>query len=128
LPLLAQIEAQRNRQEQELRKMESQIDAVRNYTQQQQEVLGKQTQEHQQQEQAIRTAEAQQQDRIRVVAELLGQISAQEKLLRPVQDIVDTLRPQLEAAIQDLGVMSNGNNSSQVLTDLQSVIQSLVSS
>ncbi|MBD2315858.1 pilus motility taxis protein HmpF [Phormidium tenue] len=128
LPLLAQIEAQRNRQEQELRKMESQIDAVRNYTQQQQEVLGKQTQEHQQQEQAIRTAEAQQQDRIRVVAELLGQISAQEKLLRPVQDIVDTLRPQLEAAIQDLGVMSNGNNSSQVLTDLQLVIQSLVSS
>ena len=128
LPLLAQIEAQKNRQEQELRKMESQIEAVRNYTQQQQEVLGKQTQEHQQQEQAIRTAESQQQDRIRVVAELLGQISAQEQLLRPVQDIVDTLRPQLEAAIQDLGVMSNGNNSSQVLTDLQSVIQSLVSS
>jgi len=128
LPLLAQIEAQKNRQEQELRKMESQIEAVRNYTQQQQEVLGKQTQEHQQQEQAIRTAEAQQQDRIRVVAELLGQISAQEQLLRPVQDIVDTLRPQLEAAVQDLGVMSNGNNSSQVLTDLQSVIQSLVSS
>jgi chromosome segregation ATPase len=128
LPLLAQIEAQKNRQEQELRKMESQIEAVRNYTQQQQEVLGKQTQEHQQQEQAIRTAEAQQQDRIRVVAELLGQISAQEQLLRPVQDIVDTLRPQLEAAIQDLGVMANGNNSSQVLTDLQSVIQSLVSS
>ncbi|OYQ62297.1 hypothetical protein B9G53_23000 [Pseudanabaena sp. SR411] len=128
LPLLAQIEAQKNRQEQELRKMESQIEAVRNYTQQQQEVLGKQTQEHQQQEQAIRTAESQQQDRIRVVAELLGQISAQEQLLRPVQDIVDTLRPQLEAAVQDLGVMSNGNNSSQVLTDLQSVIQSLVSS
>ncbi len=128
LPLLAQIEAQKNRQEQELRKMESQIEAVRNYTQQQQEVLGKQNQEHQQQEQAIRTAESQQQDRIRVVAELLGQISAQEQLLRPVQDIVDTLRPQLEAAVQDLGVMSNGNNSSQILADLQSVIQSLVSS
>ncbi len=128
LPLLSQIEAQKNRQEQELRKMESQIEAVRNYTQQQQEVLSKQTQEHLQQEQAIRTAEVQQQDRIKVLAELLGQIIAQEQLLRPVQDIVDTLRPQLESAIQDLGVMSNGNNSSQVLTDLQSVIQSLVSS
>lgn len=128
LPLLSQIEAQKNRQEQELRKMESQVEAVRNYTQQQQEVLSKQTQEHLQQEQAIRTAEVQQQDRIKVLAELLGQIIAQEQLLRPVQDIVDTLRPQLESAIQDLGVMSNGNNSSQVLTDLQSVIQSLVSS
>ncbi len=128
LPLLSQIEAQKNRQEQELRKMESQIEAVRNYTQQQQDVLAKQTQDHQQQEQSIRAAEAQQQDQIRVVADLLGQISAQEQLLRPVQDIVDTLRPQLEAAVQDLGVMSNGNNSSQILTDLQGVIQSLVSS
>jgi len=128
LPLLAQIEAQKNRQEQELRKMESQIETVRVYTQQQQEVLAKQTQEHQQQEQSIRTAEAQQQDRVRVVADLLGQISSQEQLLRPVQDIVDTLRPQLEAAAQDLGAMSNGNNSSQILTDLQSVIQSLVAS
>jgi chromosome segregation ATPase len=128
LPLLSQIEAQKNRQEQELRKMESQIEAVRNYTQQQQDVLAKQTQEHQQQEQSIRAAEAQQQDQIRVVAELLGQISAQDQLLRPVQDIVDTLRPQLEAAVQDLGAMSNGNSSSQILSDLQSVIQSLVSS
>jgi len=128
LPLLTQIESQKNRQEQELRKMESQIEAVRNYTQQQQEMLGKQNQEHLQQEQVIRAAESQQQDRIRVVAELSGQISAQEHILRPVQDIVDTLRPQLEAAVQDLGVMSNGSSSSQVLTDLQSVIQSLVSS
>jgi chromosome segregation ATPase len=128
LPLLTQIESQKNRQEQELRKMESQIDAVRNYTQQQQDILAKQTQEHQQQEQSIRSAESLQQDQIRVVAELLGQISAQEQLLRPVQDIVDTLRPQLEAAVQDLGVMSNGNSSSQILTELQSIIQSLVSS
>ena len=126
LPLLSQIEAQKNNQEQELRKMESQIDAVRNYTQQQQEMLSKQSNEHQQQEQVIRAAEVQQQERIRTVAGLLGQISAQEQLLRPVQDIVDTLRPQLEAAMQNLGAMTNGNNSSQILKDLQSVVQDLV--
>ncbi|MFM7885656.1 MAG: hypothetical protein ACKPCM_02960, partial [Pseudanabaena sp.] len=60
------------------------------------------------------------------MAELLGQISAQEQLLRPVQDIVDTLRPQLESAALELGVIENGSNSSQVLADLQSVIQDLV--
>ncbi|WP_271254029.1 pilus motility taxis protein HmpF [Pseudanabaena sp. Chao 1811] len=128
MPLLSQIESQKNRQEQDLRKMESQIEAVRNYTQQQQEMLAKQTQEHLQQEQAIRTAELQQQERIKTVAELLGQIIAQEQLLRPVQDIVDTLRPQLEAAVQDLSSGSNGSNSSQVLADLQSIIQNLVTS
>ena len=126
LPLLSQIESQKNRQEQELRKMESQIEAVRNYTQQQQEMLSKQTQEHLQQEQTIRTGETQLQERIRIVAELLGQISAQEQLLRPVQDMVDTLRPQLEAAVKDLGSMSSDGNSSQALADLQSVIQNLV--
>ena len=126
LPLLSQIEAQKNRQDQELRKMESQIEAVRNYTQQQQEMLSRQTQEHLQQEQVIRASETQQQERIRMVAELLGQISAQEQLLRPVQDIVDALRPQLEGAVQDLGAMSNDSNSSQILADLQSVIQNLV--
>ncbi|NUN64259.1 hypothetical protein HCU40_05735 [Pseudanabaena biceps] len=126
MPLLSQIESQKNRQEQELRKMESQIEAVRNYTQQQQELLSKQTQDHLQQEQAIRNVESQCQERSKIFAELLGQISAQEQLLRPVQDIVDTLRPQLEAASQDLGGMSNTNNSSQVLEDLQSIIQSLV--
>jgi ribosome assembly protein YihI (activator of Der GTPase) len=126
LPLLLQIESQKNNQEQELRKMESQIDAVRNYTHQQQEMLSKQSHEHQQQEQVIRTAEVQQQERIKIVAGLLGQISAQEQLLRPVQDIVDTMRPQLEAAMQDLGAMTNGNNSSKILNDLQSIIQNLV--
>ena len=128
LPLLSLIEAQKNRQEQELRKMESQNDAVRNYSQQQQEMLTRQTNEQQQQDQEIRAIEAEQQELIKIVAGLLGQINAQEELLRPVQDIVDTLRPQLEAAVQDLGVMSNGNNSSQILTDLQSVIQDLVAS
>jgi len=128
MPLLAQIDAQRNRQEQELRKMEGQIEAVRNYTQQQQDALSKQAQDHLQQEQAIRTTESQHQDKIRTVAELLGQISAQEQLLRPVQDIVDVLRPQLEAAVQDLGSSSNTNNSSQALTDLQSLVQNLVAS
>jgi len=37
------------------------------------------------------------------------------------------LRPQLEAATQELGHMSNGNSSSQLLADLQSTVQSLVS-
>jgi chromosome segregation ATPase len=128
LPLLSQIESQKNHQDQELRKMENQIDAVRNYTHQQQEMLSKQSQDHQQQDQAIRVAETQLQEKIRVVAGLLGQISAQEQLLRPVQDIVDTLRPQLEAAMQDLGAMSNGNSSLQILKDLQSVVQDLVAS
>jgi hypothetical protein len=124
LPLLSQIEAQKNRQEQELRKMESQIDAVRNYTQQQQEMLAKQAQEHLQQEQVIKTAEVQHYDRIKVVAEMTGQIVAQEQLLRPVQDIVDAIRPQLESAKQQSG--DSVGNISKVIADLQATLSALV--
>jgi predicted nucleic acid-binding Zn-ribbon protein len=124
LPLLSQIEAQKNRQEQELRKMESQIDAVRNYTQQQQEMLAKQAQEHLQQEQVIKTAEVQHYDRLKVVAEMTGQIVAQEQLLRPVQDIVDAIRPQLESAKQQSG--DSVGNISKVIADLQATLSALV--
>ncbi|MBD2189447.1 pilus motility taxis protein HmpF [Pseudanabaena mucicola] len=126
LPLLSQVKKHKTRQEEELRKMESQIEAVRGYTQQQQEVLERQTQEHLQQEQEIIAAEARQQAQIRTVAELLGQIGAQEKLLRPVQDIVDTLRPQLEESLQDLGNVSDTNDSSQVIIELKTAIHQLV--
>ncbi|MDX2256696.1 MAG: pilus motility taxis protein HmpF [Pseudanabaenaceae cyanobacterium bins.39] len=123
LPLLAQIESQKNRQEQDLRKMEGQIEAVRNYTMQQQEMLAKQAQDHAQQEQLIKTAELQHYDRIKLVAEMFGQIKAQEQILRPVQDIVDTLRPQLESVMQDFG----SGDPSQTLTELQATISAIVS-
>lgn len=126
LPLLSQVKKHKTRQEEELRKMEAQIEAVRGYTQQQQEVLERQTQEHLQQEQEIIAAEERQQAQIKTVAELLGQISAQEKLLRPVQDIVDTLRPQLEESLQDLGNVSDNSDSSQVIIELKTAIHQLV--
>jgi chromosome segregation ATPase len=126
LPLLSQVKKHKTRQEEELRKMESQIEAVRGYTQQQQDVLERQTQEHLQQEQEIIAAEESQQAQIRTVGDLLGQISAQEKLLRPVQDIVDTLRPQLEESLQDLGNVSDTNDSSQVIIELKTAIHQLV--
>ncbi len=125
LPLLTQIEAQKNHQEQDLRKMEGQIEAVRNYTQQQQEMLAKQTQEHLQQEQVIRTAEVQYQDRLKVVAELAGQIHAQEQMLQPVQDVIDTLRPQLESAALEIGNLSEGGQTGKVVADLQEAIRGL---
>ncbi len=66
VPLLSQIEAQKVRHEQELKKMEGQIDAVKNYMQQQQDLLSRQLQEHQQQQQEIQAAEEQINDRLRL--------------------------------------------------------------
>lgn len=126
IPLLSQVEAQKVRHEQELKKMEGQIDAVRNYMQQQQDLLTRQLQEHQQQQQEIQSAEEQLQDRLRLCAELIGQVRAQEQLLRPAQDVLDTLRPQLEKMLAQANGANGSGNANELVAQLQKAIQELV--
>jgi hypothetical protein len=46
--------------------------------------------------------------------------------LRPVQDIVDTLRPQLETAIKQLENSKSAQEQQQVLNNLQKAIAGLM--
>jgi len=125
-PLLIQIEAQKSTLERSLQKIESQIEAVRGIVQNQQELVGHQTNEHQQNYQEIQTLELQLQERIRVISELKGQLTVQEKLLRPVQDIVDTLRQQLETASNDLNQVQSGQDQHRLVTELQQKVEQLI--
>jgi chromosome segregation ATPase len=127
IPLLIQMETQKTRQEKSLQKMESQIEAVRGIVQQQQDLVNRQTVEHQQHYQEIETLETQLHERIRVVAELKGQLSIQEQILRPVQDVVDTLRQHLETAISDLNLVQPGQEQQKLVTELQQSIEALIS-
>ncbi|NJK33682.1 MAG: hypothetical protein HC919_01335 [Oscillatoriales cyanobacterium SM2_2_1] len=123
LPLLQQIDAQRSHQRQELEKMEQQIDAVRNYIQQQQDSLNRQIQDHQAQHQELQSTELSVRDLQAFVAELSGKVAIQEQLLRPVQDIVDVIRPKLE-------FLSNGSSTSSshdhLVQELRSIISAMV--
>jgi len=125
-PLLIQIEAQKTTLEKSVQKIESQIEAVRGIVQNQQELVGRQTNEHQQNYQEIQTLELQLQERIRVISELKGQLTVQEKLLRPVQDIVDTLRQQLETASTDLNQAQSGQDQHRLVTELQQKVEQLI--
>jgi chromosome segregation ATPase len=126
IPLLGQIELQKQRQEKELQKIESQIETVRGIVQQQQEFMARQSSEHQQSYQEIQAMEKQIQERIRETAELWGKVNNLEQILRPVQDIVDTLRPQLETAIKQLENSKSAQEQQQVLNNLQKAIAGLM--
>jgi chromosome segregation ATPase len=123
IPLLQQIDAQRSHQKQELEKMEQQIDAVRNYIQQQQDSLNRQLQEHQTQQQELKNSEAALLQLQSFTAELGGKVLTQEHLLRPVQDIIDALRPKLE-------FLANGaptsSSSTHLVQELRTVLSSMV--
>jgi chromosome segregation ATPase len=126
IPLLSQIELQKQRQEKELQKIESQIETVRGIVQQQQEFLARQTNEHQQNYQEIETIEGQIQERIKTTSELWGKVNSIEQILRPVQDIVDALRPQLENAIKQLEKAQSSQEQQQLLGGLQKAIAALM--
>ncbi|MEE3716075.1 pilus motility taxis protein HmpF [Tumidithrix elongata RA019] len=127
LPLLVQVETQKTRQEQEIQKMETQIEAVKSYTQQQQELLSRQTHEHQQLQQEIQQAFDQLQEQMLVTGELLGKVNTQEKILRPVQDVMDLVRPQLEAVANALNTSDPAADPIALATELQNAIASLMS-
>ncbi|CAN1209831.1 Chromosome partition protein Smc [Tumidithrix helvetica PCC 7403] len=127
LPLLVQVETQKTRQEQEIQKMENQIETVKNYTQQQQELLSRQTHEHQQLQHEIQQAFDQLQEQMLVTGELLGKVNTQEKILRPVQDVMDLVRPQLEAVANVLNTSDPAADPIALATELQNAIASLMS-
>lgn len=126
IPILTQIESQKQQQTKELQKIEGQIEVVRGIVQQQQELVSRQTTEHQQHYQEIQAMEAKVQERIRVAAELAGQVYTQEQILQPVQDVMDALRSHLEVAANQINQGVSGQEQQKIIAELQQVVNSLM--
>jgi chromosome segregation ATPase len=126
LPLVTQIEAYKQQYEQELDRLESQLAAAKDIFHQQENLVGRLKAEHQQNYQEIQTLEVQLQEKVRAFGELIGKVSLQEDILRPVQDIVDTLRANLEAATSQQGSNQSVQEQQQLVEALQNTINSLI--
>jgi chromosome segregation ATPase len=126
LPLVTQIEASKQQYEQELNQLDNQVSATKDTLHQQENLVGRLKAEHQQNHQEIQTLEAQLQEKVRAIGELVGKISLQEDILRPVQDIVDTLRTSLEAATNQQGSPQSAQEQQQLIEALQNTINSLI--
>jgi chromosome segregation ATPase len=122
VPLVTQIEASKQQYEQELNQLENQVATAKDKFQQQEILVVRLKAEHQQSFQDIQTLEAQIQEKARAVGELVGKVSLQEDVLRPVQDIVDTLRTSLEGA----GSSQSEHEQQQLIESLQNTINSLI--
>ncbi len=126
VPLVAQIETNKQQYEQELNQLESQVAAAKDIFHQQENLISRLKAEHQQNYQEIQTLEAQLQEKVRVTAELTGKIAAQEDILRPVQDTIDALRVSLEAMANELRSTQTDQEQQQLVADLQNTINSLI--
>lgn len=126
LPLVEQIAANKHQQEQDMQKVESQLAATKEGIYRQEDLVNRLKAEQQQNYQEIQALEVQLQEKIRVTAELVGRVASHEAILRPVQDIVDTLRTSLETAVSQLQSGQSAQEQQQLVEALQNTIDSLI--
>lgn len=126
MPLVEQIEANRQNQEQELKKVESKLATARDVLRQQEDLVNRMRNGHQQNYQEIQTLEMQLQEKIRLTADLVGRVAAQQDILRPVQDVVDALRGNLENIVNQSGSSESVQEQQQLVEDLQNTIDRLI--
>jgi chromosome segregation ATPase len=122
LPILAAVEAEKLAQESKLRENTYDIDNARAAFRYKQESFSRLSFEYDKQKQELETVEVALMDKVRLNAE----IDTNEKILRPLQDIVDILRQQMEAIVHEANQAQAEQVPQQLIENLQQMINSLV--
>jgi DNA repair exonuclease SbcCD ATPase subunit len=122
LPILALIETEKSAQESKVRELTYDLENTRVVFRQRQESFSRLSFEYEKQKQELEAAELSLRDKIRLNAE----VSANEKILQPVQDIIDILKQQMEAIIHEANQAQTEQAPQQLIENLQQMINSLV--
>ncbi len=126
-PIVSELDAMQQQARDALTALEKQIEADRNIIKQQENLVNEQRQSQQRKQQELKAAEDQLTEKIRLLAEAEGTLNSLERILRPVQDIIDTIRPILEAAKVELSQGVGGQANQEVLQQLEQKINALIS-
>jgi chromosome segregation ATPase len=126
-PVLNQLEEQRQQQEGELQKLESQIEQMRLSISQAEEMVRHQVNEHEHKQQELRSLEQNWQSSKESAAELSAQVKVYQETLQPRQDSLNHIRHNLEGIAQALNqIQETGDYQLQAIAELQQTISSLV--
>lgn len=126
-PVLSQLEAQRQQQEEELRKLESQIEQMRITISQAEGMIRHQSGE---QESTLAQLESLEQDwqlMKESAAQLFGRVSLYQETLQPRQDGLNEIRHRLEAIADALNqIQETGDYQLQAIAQMRQTINSLL--
>ncbi len=122
-PIVLELEAMQQQSQDSLAALEKQIEFDRGIIKQQEALLSEQKQNQQRKQQELRSAEEQLAEKIKLKAEAEGKLHSMEKILRPVQDIIDAVRPLLEQAKAELGQVTVGQ---EIIEQLEQKISALI--
>ena len=122
LPILSSVETEKSAQESKLREVTYEIDNSRSAYRLKLEAFSRLSFDYDKQKQELETAEFALRDKIRINVE----VGTNEKILQPVQDIVDILRKQMEAIVNEANQAQTEQAPQQLIENLQQMIDSLV--
>ena len=128
-PILSQLEGQRQQQEEELQKLENQIEQMRRSIGQAEEIIRHQAGEQEAKQRELQSLEQNLQSMRTSAAELSGKVNLYEETLQPRQDGINEIRQNLEAIAQALNqIQETGYEQLQAIAEMQQMIGSLIQS
>lgn len=125
-PVLAQIDAQRQQQAEELKTVEAQIEQIRSAVQQAQECMNTQSDEQNAKRHELRQLEETLQAQRASTAEVVGKVSLYHEMLQPIQDWVTGLHHSLDAIAALFSQQQEvGHNHQQTIEQMRQMITDL---
>jgi chromosome segregation ATPase len=126
-PVLSQLEAQRQQQEEELRKLESQIEQMRITISQAEGMIRHQSGEQESTLAQLESLEQNWQLMKESAAQLFGRVSLYQETLQPRQDGLNEIRQRLEAIADALNqIQETGDYQLQAIAQMRQTINSLL--
>ncbi|NEQ23793.1 MAG: hypothetical protein F6K28_32560, partial [Microcoleus sp. SIO2G3] len=126
-PVLSQLEAQRQQQEEELRKLESQIEQMRISISQAEGMIRHQSGEQESTLAQLQSLEQDWQLMKESAAQLFGRVSLHQETLQPRQDGLTEIRQRLEAIADALNqIQETGDYQLQAIAEMRQTINSLL--
>ncbi len=128
-PILSQLEAQRPQQEEELQKLESQIEQMRLSINQAEDLVRHQTGEQEIKQRELQNLEQNWQSMKESLVELSAKVTLYEEMLQPRQDGINEIRQKLEEIAQTLNqIQETGDYQLQAIAEMKQMISNLIQS
>ncbi|PSB19913.1 hypothetical protein C7B65_09595 [Phormidesmis priestleyi ULC007] len=126
--VLTQIDSLRQQQAEELQKIESELEQIRNRIQETQEMVRDRSSEQEAKRNELKQLEETLKSQRVTTAQLTGKVSLYQEVLQPIQDTVDGLRHQLEAMQGTIAQVNEAkNDQSGAISEMQQIVADLIS-